>query len=360
MSGNPSPTSTEAEAFIPKFEFSRLLNQDQSGRRISLLGSIDSKPALLLVERAAFAADENHLRSFAQSLHRVKNLGANDIFSWFLASSGGKTPFTSRVSSPSPNEGNAVVTAIGENEQQEQPPDLKLSLIYPCTDQHIKKYTQQPLRTVTETPILYHKFVRPWIQKRRDVGKLDWIFNIIEGRTEQEDVIYREGSVSKSQSLIGTPEQDEGFLLLPDLNWDRKTMTSLHLLCLISRRDIWTIRDLTPRHIPWLVHIRSKVLHATASLYPNISEDQLKLYFHYQPTYHHLHIHIVHVLLDAGATQAVGKAFGVENIMSMLEVMGDDKSMSDASLTYTLGEESELWTDIFLPHKEGKLEAENE
>ena len=75
-----------------------------------------------------------------------------------------------------------------------------------------------------------------------------------------------------------------------------------------------------------------------------------------QPTYYHFHIHIVHVGLEAGATQAVGKALSLENIVSQLATMaGDDSAgMADVDLTYTLGEASELWTEIFLPLKEGK------
>ena len=73
-----------------------------------------------------------------------------------------------------------------------------------------------------------------------------------------------------------------------------------------------------------------------------------------QPTYYHFHIHIVHVMLEAGTTQATGRAFGLENIISELETIGggDSAGMADVSLTYFLGEASELWTGIF-----GKLKA---
>lgn len=60
-------------------------------------------------------------------------------------------------------------------------------------------------------------------------------------------------------------------------------------------------------------------------------------------------------MLEAGATQATGKAFGLENLISQLETMtGDDASLADVDLTYYLGEASELWTDIFAPLKQGK------
>jgi m7GpppX diphosphatase len=74
-----------------------------------------------------------------------------------------------------------------------------------------------------------------------------------------------------------------------------------------------------------------------------------------QPTYYHFHVHIVHVRLEQGMTQATGKALGLEHIISQLETMtgDDDAGMADVSLTYTLGEASELWTEIFLPLKRG-------
>lgn len=61
-------------------------------------------------------------------------------------------------------------------------------------------------------------------------------------------------------------------------------------------------------------------------------------------------------MLEAGATQATGKAFGLENLISQLETLngGDDASMADVDLTYYLGEASELWTDIFGPLKKGR------
>lgn len=60
-------------------------------------------------------------------------------------------------------------------------------------------------------------------------------------------------------------------------------------------------------------------------------------------------------MLEAGATQATGKAFGLENLISQLETMegGDDASLADVSLTYYLGEANELWTGIFAPLKQG-------
>ena len=72
----------------------------------------------------------------------------------------------------------------------------------------------------------------------------------------------------------------DGFLLLPDLNWDRKTMGSLHLLGLVERRDIWSVRDLRKSMVVWVAHMREKMVDATVGLYPEIERDELKLYVH--------------------------------------------------------------------------------
>ncbi|KAL7937890.1 HIT-like domain-containing protein [Trichoderma chlorosporum] len=322
----------KAEAAVPKFKLVKVLNQDQAGRRVSLHGTIDNEPAVMVVERATFPSSEVYLAGLPSSLARLRNLGANDIYAWSMARTG---PVESEVKPDGDN---------GHENGVDFFADLKINLIYPCTEAHVKKYSKQGVRFVTETPEIYKNHIRPFMQQKREQGRLNWVFNIIEGRTEVEDVIYR--------TKLGEAG-DEGFLLLPDLNWDRKTLEGLHLLALVERRDIWSLRDLKKKHIPWLQHIKSKVVSATTQTYPSVEENQLKLYVHYQPTYYHFHIHIVHVALEAGATQATGKAVGLDSILETLKVMGgDDEAGMDAlSMSYTLGEASELWTDIFEPLK---------
>ncbi|KAI9848044.1 MAG: hypothetical protein M1837_001146 [Sclerophora amabilis] len=317
-------STAASEALVPKFNFVRVLNQDQASRRVITYGTISDKPTILIFERSGFPSSSDFLAPLASALTNVSNLGHNDIYAWYMASSPPST----------------------------LAPDLKINLIHPCTDAHIKKYSQQGFRMVTETPGIYADKVRPYMQQKREEGRLNWVFNIIDGKTEQEDVLLRDNGVS-SNVKGDEGEEEEGFLMLPDLNWDRKTMSSLHLLGLVERRDIWSLRDLKKRHLNWLKHMREKLLDATVKLYPELDKDQLKLYIHYQPTYYHFHVHVVNVMLEAGATQATGKAFGLENLIAQLETMrgGDDVGMADVSLTYSLGEASELWTDVFLPLK---------
>lgn len=239
-------SKAEAEALIPLFRLDKVLNQDQKGSRLSLLGSINGSSALLLLERAAFPSDSSEIIALLSSIVDISNLGANDIYRWYMG-----------------NTSSSTVASSGKSQ-----PSLKINLIYPCTASHIKKYTPSRLRMVTETPEIYVKYTHPYLKSLRDAGKLNWIFNILEGRAEQEDVIMRNS------------DPTDGFLLAPDLNWDRKTLTSLHLLALVERRDIWSLRDLTKEHVDWLKHMREALINAATKCYPDIDEDELKLYIH--------------------------------------------------------------------------------
>lgn len=60
-------------------------------------------------------------------------------------------------------------------------------------------------------------------------------------------------------------------------------------------------------------------------------------------------------MFEAGATQAVGKAFGLDNLISQLEGMSEGKGLADVAISYHIGEASELWIEIFQPLKDGKL-----
>ena len=309
-----------------------------------LQGTIHEQPALLLIERAPFPVDQAYLGALPGSLAQVRSLGANDVYSWHMARAGAVavagTGSSSALSSSDHSEGDGGFFA-----------DLKINLIFPCTETHVNKYSPQAFRFVTETPAVYATRVRPYMERKRGNGRLNWVYNIIEGRAEAEDVLFR--------TPLGQAGKDgeDGFLLLPDLNWDRTTVGELRLLAVVERRDIWSIRDLRKSHVPWLRHMQNAILNAVTMRYPPLERDQIKLYFHYQPSYYHLHVHVVNVAAEANATQATGKAIGLESVIELLEAMdpavGEEKGMEAVSLSYSIGEAHELWTEVFAPLKLG-------
>ena len=64
----------------------------------------------------------------------------------------------------------------------------------------------------------------------------------------------------------------------------------------------------------------------------------------------------MHVNLDATGTQAVGKALGLDHIVSQLDTMagGEETGMEGMEIAYTVGEASELWEMVYQPLKEGR------
>lgn len=114
--------------------------------------------------------------------------------------------------------------------------------------------------------------------------------------------------------------------------------------------------------MPWLRHLRSEIVRAAAGVARKLSEglevdeDQFKCYVHYQPTYYHFHVHVVHVMLETGGTQTVGKAFALDHLISQLEGMGggEEVGLDQVDVSYFVGEESELWKKCFVKLKKGE------
>lgn len=73
-----------------------------------------------------------------------------------------------------------------------------------------------------------------------------WVYNILEGKSEQDRIIYDNKC------------DREGFVLLPDLKWDGLTKETLYLLAIVRQRGIKSLRDLTEEHLPLLKRVRDE------------------------------------------------------------------------------------------------------
>lgn len=91
-------------------------------------------------------------------------------------------------------------------EKVRRPPWERASKKKPDTvvKQHIKKYSQQESRLVRETPELYQTVVEPY-NKSVPPASMSWVYNILEGKSEAENVIHRD------------EDPETGFVLTPDL-----------------------------------------------------------------------------------------------------------------------------------------------
>lgn len=168
-------------------------NIDTRTKTVNLLGKIDSQSAIVIAEKTAFTTDPEFLESFSQPSHlsALSLVERNDIYHWFLASQ-----------------------ATGELPRHAE---AKLTLIFPATETHIRKYSVQSLRMVTETPEIYREHVLPYVSSKRGGGRLNWVYNVLEKKRESESII------------IEDTDEQEGFMLLPDLYVEAGWLDALHV-----------------------------------------------------------------------------------------------------------------------------------
>lgn len=103
-----------------------------------------------------------------------------------------------------------------------------------------------------------------------------WIYDIIDGIAEKEKIIY----------------QDEKIIIIPTYIWNGEDLNKMHLLTIPTDKSLRTIRDLTGNNIELLEYMREKTFESIKSKY-NFDPENIKAYFHYPPSTHHLHVHFV-------------------------------------------------------------------
>lgn len=140
-----------------------------------------------------------------------------------------------------------------------------------CND--ITKLKKHSKRIVKETYEEYLDFLL-----KRDIEKDRWIYNIIDGLAEQDDILFK----------------DENMIVIPTYIWDSQNIDKLHILCLPTNKFLRTIRDLTLKDVPLLQHMKNVTLKTIEKKY-GLKEENLKMFFHYEPSTYHLHIHFINV-----------------------------------------------------------------
>ena len=128
-----------------------------------------------------------------------------------------------------------------------------------------------PSRIIKETYNEYLNYI-----SKRDKEKDRWIYNIIDGITEQENIMFR----------------DEFSITMPTYTWDTTNVDKLHVLCIPIDKTIRTIRELTRDHFFLLKHMKKITLDKIEEVF-GLKEENLKIFFHYKPSTFHLHLHFV-------------------------------------------------------------------
>ncbi|ETL94480.1 hypothetical protein L917_07547 [Phytophthora nicotianae] len=197
----------------------------------------------------------------------------------------------------------------------------KVNLIYPATERHVRKHTDQNFHMVVETKEAYRMITKPFIDSI-PAENIDWVYNILDHKSETERIIYED------------THHRNGFVLLPDFKWsDPSKLESLYCLAIVHDRSLRSLRDLTGSHLKLLRNIRNASLEVLNEKF-GVDPSSIRMYLHYQPTYYHLHVHFSHVKMTQGTFS--GKAVLLEDVIYNLSVNSDH--YKNATLSFVVGE----------------------
>jgi len=309
------------EALFRRFRFEKVINEDASHHTVHLLGTISGeegtdKRAVVILSKTAFPTEPETWTTIHTSQHitHTQTLGQNDVYLW------------------------AVAWLHPARPAVHNSPDLKLQIIFPATELHIRKYTKQDHKIIRETPQLYQQVVLPYINAIPPT-RLSWLYNILDHVTEADKIVYED------------PSDTDGFMIMPDLKWDQSTRSSLYLLCIVRNRGIRSLRDLRPRHLGMLQTIRARAAAAIEEKY-QVSGRELRMFVHYQPSYYHFHVHITHVDHLGFNGIAVGQAHllddVIDNLAQELRRASPGPSLYEAkTFTYALGSHHALFEPLW-------------
>lgn len=159
--------------------------------------------------------------------------------------------------------------------------------------QKVKKLVQEDYQTYLQ------------VIEKRDPKKDVWIYNIIDGISEQESILYR----------------DDKCITFLNYYWDGKDVDKLQILCMPTDKSLRCIRSLDASHICLLEHMKQVTLQVIREKY-DLSEEYIRMYFHYEPSTYHLHIHFVNIASNEGHS-SVEYSHELNSVMFNLSLMSD-------------------------------------
>ncbi|XP_062870737.1 m7GpppX diphosphatase-like [Trichomycterus rosablanca] len=181
---------------------------------------------------------------------------------------------------------------------------IKTTVICPATEKHVKKYLRQETFLINETEDDYRSITLPHITQQS--FSVQWVYNILEKKAEADRIVFED------------PDPHVGFVLLPDFKWDQKQLEDLYLIAIVHRRDLKSLRDLTPDNLPLLRNILEKGVEAIGKKY-NVPSSKLRMYLHYQPSYYHIHVHFTSLDYEAPGC-GVERAHLLTDVIQNLQV----------------------------------------
>lgn len=144
-----------------------------------------------------------------------------------------------------------------------------------------------------------------------DKQKSKWIYNIIDGKSEQEKIIY----------------VDDKFILMPTYFWNEEDLCKMHLLAIVKNTKLKSLRDLRSQDVPLLEHILLVSRGIIKNKY-NIEQNVLKIYIHYPPSAWLFHIHF-EMMINTETTSSVEYSHEISQVIFNLKLCSEYYKLFD-------------------------------
>lgn len=217
----------------------------------------------------------------------------------------------------------------GRCAHEEAPQRFSVTVIHPCLPWHIDKYSAQRQVYYRETPALYAAVMQPHMDSH-PASELAWLYALLERRAEQERL------------LLGDPDPESGFLMYGFQEADGLAQAcaddakALSAMVVVNRRDLPSLRSLDASSLPLLRNIRTQVSQYVQEKLL-VPMEEVRLFFHYKPTYFHLHVHVAHIR----AADVNMKDHLLDDVID--NIASNSQHYKQASITYVIGEEDQLY-----------------
>jgi len=153
-----------------------------------------------------------------------------------------------------------------------------------------------------------------------------------EEKTHSNSIIAAPNNPELSSRELEGRRQREEYLALRD---DPAVLHDIYGLAIVKQHDLSSIRDLRGKHLPLLRRMLVECKEYLSQRF-GISSSHIKAFFHYPPSYYHLHIHFVHTMQEM--TQFIpGRSIYLEDVIENLELDGDYYAKRTLSLCIPSG-----------------------
>jgi m7GpppX diphosphatase len=187
----------------------------------------------------------------------------------------------------------------------------------------IIEWFKADIKIFNETKEDYNNIALPYINAILNKNT-KWINNLLFNNTEKHLVLYK----------------CTDYLITKDIHW-KNNNNNFYILA-FPIKNIKTIRDLSYNDIELLENIKKKSIEI-ANMY-GISNDKLYMFFHYHPSYYHLHLHVC-VIGHYALRIKYNKQYSLDDIIEKLKI--DSNYWKNATLTFELLSTNKLYNLLY-------------